>query len=68
MQHRMKLGQTQSYVSKCETLYRRVDMLELLRFLRLYGVPARDFFRPWTPAERRTLSAYHHRSARTGQE
>jgi hypothetical protein len=32
-------------------LYRRVDMLELLRLLRLYGITPDEFFRPWSKEE-----------------
>lgn len=58
-----RLGQAQSYVAKCEGLYRRVDMLELLHFLRVYHVSAEEFFRPWTPSERRVAAALRERGA-----
>jgi len=38
-----KLGQPQSFVSKCESGERRVDALELERFAQLYGKPLTFF-------------------------
>jgi hypothetical protein len=38
-----KLGQNQSFISKCELSERRVDLLEALDFARIYGQPL-DFF------------------------
>lgn len=40
-----ELGQTQVYVSKCESGERRVDFVELTKFAKLYGKPL-DFFIP----------------------
>ena len=40
----LRLGRPQSFVSKCETGERRVDIVELLAFSELYGVQL-DFFR-----------------------
>ncbi len=40
-----QLGKPQSYVSKCETGERRVDVLELAAFARIYGKPL-DWFLP----------------------
>jgi transcriptional regulator with XRE-family HTH domain len=39
----MALGKPQSYVSKCESGERRVDIIELLDFARIYNKPL-DFF------------------------
>lgn len=39
------LGQPQSFVSKCESGERRVDVVELERFAELYGKPL-SFFLP----------------------
>jgi transcriptional regulator with XRE-family HTH domain len=38
-----KLGTYASYVSKCESGERRLDVLELAAFCRLYGVTLSDF-------------------------
>lgn len=37
------LGKPQSYVSKCEQGERRIDVIELKAFVRIYGKPL-DFF------------------------
>jgi len=52
-----RLGHTQSYVAKCERLYRRIDVVELLQLLRLYRVAPHDFFGPWTSEEAAFLEA-----------
>ena len=51
------LGRPQSMVSKAETGERRLDMVELLAFLALYGVRIGDFVRPRLTAEERALKA-----------
>jgi transcriptional regulator with XRE-family HTH domain len=38
-----QLGKPQSYVSKCESGERRVDVIELLAFARVYGVSVNAF-------------------------
>lgn len=38
-----RLEKPQSYVSKCESGERRVDVVELLAFARVYGVPLQAF-------------------------
>ena len=38
-----KLGRPQSFVSKCESGERRVDVIELKAFARVYGVPLTFF-------------------------
>lgn len=38
-----KLGKPQSFISKCETGERRLDLLELGAFARLYGKPLAYF-------------------------
>ncbi len=40
-----RLGYPQSYVSKCESGERRVDVIELAEFARLYGKPIEFFVR-----------------------
>ncbi len=40
-----RIGRPQSYVSKCESGERRVDVIELAEFARLYGKRL-DFFVP----------------------
>lgn len=39
-----RLDKPQSYVSKCESGERRVDVVELRAFARIYGVPITFFF------------------------
>lgn len=39
------LGRPQSYVSKCESGERRVDVVELAEFARIYGLPLEHFVR-----------------------
>lgn len=38
-----KLGETQSFVSKCERGERRLDVIELRTFCRAFGVPLPEF-------------------------
>ena len=38
-----RIGKPQSYVSKCESGERRVDVVELKAFARIYGVPLKFF-------------------------
>lgn len=42
-----RIGRAHSFLSKCETGERRVDVLELLQLARLYGKPLRHFFADW---------------------
>ena len=39
-----RLGRPQSFVSKCESGERRVDIVELRALARVYGVPITFFF------------------------
>jgi ribosome-binding protein aMBF1 (putative translation factor) len=43
------LGRTQSFVAKCETGERRVDIVELLAFARVYRRDIRAFLPPEKP-------------------
>ena len=38
-----KLGETQSFVSKCERGERRIDVVELRTFCRAFGISLRQF-------------------------
>jgi len=40
------LGRPQSFVAKCESGERRVDVVELEQFAKLYGWPLSDFLPP----------------------
>ena len=51
------LGRPQSLVSKAETGERRLDVVELLEFLGLYGVRIGRFVRAQLTAEERVLKA-----------
>lgn len=43
MEVAQRLNRTQSYVSRCETGKRRLDILELETFANLYGLPLSHF-------------------------
>ncbi len=51
------LGRPQSLVSNAESGERRLDVVELLDFLRLYNVGIAEFVRPVLTAEERRLEA-----------
>lgn len=51
------LGRPQSLVSNAETGERRLDVVELLELLQLYGVGIAEFVRPTLTAEERRLRA-----------
>lgn len=38
-----RLGQTQSFISKCERGERRIDIIELSHFCQAIGIPLNDF-------------------------
>ena len=38
-----KIGETQTFVSKCERGERRIDVIELRTFCRAFGVPLKQF-------------------------
>lgn len=42
-----RIGRAHSFLSKCETGERRVDVLELLQLARLYKKPLRYFLDDW---------------------
>jgi transcriptional regulator with XRE-family HTH domain len=42
-----QLGRPQSFISKCESGQRRVDVVELATFCRLYGLPLAEFIARW---------------------
>lgn len=42
-----RIGRAHSFLSKCETGERRVDLLELLQLADLYQKPLRFFFGDW---------------------
>ena len=41
----MRLGKPQSYVAKCESGERRVDVVDISEFAKLYGKPLNYFLR-----------------------
>lgn len=49
-----RLHRPQSYVSKSEAGERRIDVIELLEFLRLYGTDPAAFLRALLPSRRAT--------------
>lgn len=53
-----RLGKPQSYVSKCESGERRVDVIELAELAAIYGVPIGFFVSAVTPrrSQRRSRS------------
>lgn len=61
------LGRTQSLVSKAELGERRLDVVELLAFLRLYGVPVSRFLTSRLSAEERALRDRTHRGRPDGE-
>lgn len=42
-----RIGQTQSFVSKCERGARRLDFVEVDAFCKAFGVPLEDFVRTY---------------------
>ncbi len=42
-----RIGRAHSFLSKCETGERRVDVVELLQLAKLYKKPLRYFFGDW---------------------
>ncbi len=42
-----RIGRAHSFLSKCETGERRVDVLELLELAKLYKKPLQYFFGDW---------------------
>ena len=48
-----RLGKPQSYVSKCESGERRVDVVELAAFAAIYGVPITSFLPPTRRSHRK---------------
>ena len=45
MQAARKMGRLQSFVSKCESGERRVDVIELIKFCQAYGVTTARFLK-----------------------
>lgn len=50
-----RMGYPQTFISKCERAYRRVDVIELEEFATTYNVPISRFHAPLTADENRLL-------------
>lgn len=61
------LGRTQSFVSKAEMGERRLDVVELLAFVRLYDLPLQRFLSPRLNEEERALRARTHGARAAGE-
>lgn len=62
-----RLRKPQSYVSKCESGERRVDVVELAAFARLYGLPM-EFFVPPPKARSHKRPGKHDGRARQAKD